>query len=37
MNLNQDQNKTKSSKSNMIDIDDITCVIDFLNIERDEY
>ena len=37
MNLNQDQNKTKSSKSNIIDIDDITCVIDFLNIERDEY
>ena len=37
MNLNQDQNKTKGSKSNMIDIDDITCVIDFLNIEKDEY
>ena len=37
MNLNQDQNKSKSSKSNMLDIDDITCVIDFLNIEKDEY
>ena len=37
MNLNQDQNKTKNNRNNIIDIDDITCVIDFLNIEKDEY
>ena len=37
MNLNQDPNKSKNNKNNMIDIDDITCVIDFLNIEKDEY
>ena len=32
MDINQDQNKSRSSKNNIIDIDDITCVIDFLNI-----
>ena len=37
MNLNQDQNKTKGNKNNIIDIDDITCVIDFLNIEKEDY
>ena len=37
MDINNDQNKSKSSKNNIIDIDDITCVIDFLNIEKDEY
>ena len=37
MNLEQDQNKNTRKKSNLIDIDDITCVIDFLNIEKDEY
>ena len=37
MNLNDEQNKTKNSKNNIIDIDDITCVIDFLNIEKEEY
>ena len=37
MNLNQDPNKAKNNKNNMIDIDDITCVIDFLNIEKDDY
>ena len=37
MNLNQEQNKTKNNRNNIIDIDDITCVIDFLNIEKDEY
>ena len=36
LNLNQDQ-KNNSSKNNIIDIDDITCIIDFLNIERDDY
>jgi len=37
MNINQDQNKNKSNKNNIIDIDDITCVIDFLNIEKEDY
>ena len=37
MDINNDQNKSKNSKNNIIDIDDITCVIDFLNIEKDEY
>ena len=37
MDINQDQNKSRSSKNNIIDIDDITCIIDFLNIEKDEY
>ena len=37
MDINNDQNKSKSSKNNIIDIDDITRVIDFLNIEKDEY
>ena len=37
MDVNQDQNKSKSSKNNIIDIDDITCIIDFLNIEKEEY
>ena len=36
MNLTQD-NKNNNSKNNIIDIDDITCIIDFLNIERDDY
>ena len=36
LNLNQDQ-KNNNSKNNIIDIDDITCIIDFLNIERDDY
>ena len=36
MNINQDQNKEKSSKNNIIDIDDITCIIDFLNMDKDE-
>jgi integrin-linked kinase-associated serine/threonine phosphatase 2C len=36
LNLNQD-NKNNNSKNNIIDIDDITCIIDFLNIERDDY
>ena len=37
MDMNQDQNKSRNSKNNIIDIDDITCIIDFLNIEKDEY
>ena len=36
MNINQEQNKEKSSKNNIIDIDDITCIIDFLNMDKDE-
>ena len=37
MDINNDQNKARSAKNNIIDIDDITCIIDFLNIEKDEY
>ena len=37
MDMNQDQNKAKNSKNNIIDIDDITCIIDFLNIEKEEF
>ena len=37
INLIQEKDKAKNIKNNMIDIDDITCVIDFLNIEKDEY
>jgi len=37
MDINQDQNKSKNSKNNIIDIDDITCIIDFLNIEKEEF
>jgi len=37
LDLEENNNKSKNPKNNMIDIDDITCVIDFLNIEKDEY
>ena len=37
MDINQDQNKSRNAKNNIIDIDDITCIIDFLNIEKDEF
>ena len=37
INLIQEKDKAKNIKNNMIDNDDIICVIDFLNIEKDEY
>jgi len=37
LDLEENNNKSKNPKNNMIDIDDITCVIDFLNIEKDDY
>ena len=32
-----DYNKMAYAINNIIDIDDITCIIDFLNIEKEEF
>ena len=38
MNLNQEGDaKNKGNQNHTIDIDDITCIIDFISVEKDDY
>ena len=38
MNITQEgENKNKKNQNQVIDIDDITCIIDFISVEKDDY
>ena len=37
MNINQEGENKNKNKNQIIDIDDITCIIDFISVEKDDY